>query len=150
MGKLRAYFFLNMYMSGIHAGIQAQHCTAEMFRKYDCIHCSLHDWADNDKTTILLNGGNQDNLRTILHYMVQSEYPHAHFRESKEALNSALTCIGIILPEKMFRYREWELPVAEVCDLEEYTHIASDGTPWHYTAEDLCLISEMSKLKLMA
>lgn len=116
----RAYFFNNMYLQGIHAGVQSQHCTAEMFMKYhkpntiffnnedkDCISRDiLLKWALNDKTTIVLNGGMQGQLEELMALFEQDEnpYPWAFFKESNFALNGALTNVGIILPERIYAY----------------------------------------------
>jgi len=112
---MRAYFFGNMYLSSIQQGIQAQHCTAELFCKYstmstgDSIQNSmLYDWAKDHKTTILLNGGGTQDLYDIqgllsLHY---NPYPWAYFHEDEIALQSALTCIGLILPARIYEAAE--------------------------------------------
>lgn len=124
---MRAYFFGNMYLSSIQQGIQAQHCTAEMFVKYPPIDLqdfafstgeeppehmkqeslkseTLFKWARDHKTTILLNGGEKADLLSLIPILKQEDnpYPWAHFSESNDALNCCLTCVGIILPEKMY------------------------------------------------
>lgn len=102
---MRAYFFQNFYLQGIHAGIQSQHTTAEMFVKYSIgseQHSMLFDWAINHKTTIVLNGGMQSDLLYIEDLLEYSKFPWASFREERDALNGALTNIGIILPEYVY------------------------------------------------
>ena len=100
--ELRAYFFTNMYVVGIHAGIQAQHCTTEMFLKYqpdgfvpESLGCMehlkediLYDWARDYKTTIILNGGYQGNLERITTILdnENNPYPWDFFCESDDAL----------------------------------------------------------------
>ena len=107
---MRAYFFGNFYLSSIQQGIQAQHCTAEMFGKY-CYPTDevekmqmLYGWQKGHKTTILLNGGDCYGLSEIFNVLDSDEnpYPWAYFRESQEALGSALTCVGVILPERVY------------------------------------------------
>lgn len=105
--ELRAYFFQNMYLQGIHAGIQSQHTTAEMFLKYNYQPgpgAMLYDWAHNHKTTIVLNGGYASNLERLALMLTSKDnpYPWAFFKESEEALNGCITNVGIILPEKVF------------------------------------------------
>lgn len=110
---MRAYFFNNMYLQGIQAGIQAQHCTAEMFAKYEDNpygHGPLHekiallDWANNHRTTIILNGGNHSNLDDIYEIIESlanlTTLPFAVFRE--EGINDAITSVGIIVPEDIY------------------------------------------------
>ena len=127
---MRAYFFGNMYLSSIQQGIQAQHCTAELFVKYNhpfrCeskANADLFDWAENHKTSILLNGGDSGALQEIVDLMNtnRNPYPWAPFRESTEALNSVRTCVGIILPELVYesvafwrqRDFEWNIGLSE-------------------------------------
>lgn len=112
--NLRAYFFQNMYLQGIQAGIQTQHTTTEMFVKYSIKGGSrytkqeslLDDWVCEHKTTIVLNGGMSGDLLE-LERLLSSEanpYPWSSFRESEYALNGSLTNVGIILPEKVYSY----------------------------------------------
>ena len=110
--ELRAYFFQNMYLSSIQAGIQSQHTTAEMFVKYENIDCNcweacdcfqpmnmLYDWARHHKTTIVLNGGMQSDLQEVLSLLQQKDnpFPFSFFKEAEYSLNGALTNVGIIL-----------------------------------------------------
>jgi hypothetical protein len=113
---MRAYFFGNYYLSSIQQGIQAQHCTTEMFVKYHSSesvgHSILHEWAKNHKTTIVLNGGNSSDLGKILEFIRDGEYsnqhayPFASFNEDAQSLNQALTCVGIILPDIIYSTAE--------------------------------------------
>lgn len=111
---MRAYFFGNMYFSSIQQGIQSAHCLAEMFTKYKMNGAEstfptsqneiLHEWARHHKTMILLNGGFADELRSLIEMFSSKEnpLPWAYFNESKEAVDNALTCVGIILPEAIY------------------------------------------------
>ena len=114
-----------MYLSGIHAGIQTQHCTAELFVKYKNNQEKLdviYDWAENHKTTIILNGGFSSNLEVILNALnvYKCELPYASFYESKEALNSALTNVSIIIPERLYYLTE------NIDDLLQYERLIVD------------------------
>ena len=103
---MRAYYFGNMYLSSIQQGIQAAHATADMFVKYDENKASLmlHGWAAHHKTMILLNGGYSETIRGLLKFFEDNNnpYPFAPFYEGEDALDGALTTIGIILPEKIY------------------------------------------------
>ena len=114
---MRAYFFGNMYLSSIQQGIQAQHTTAELFLNYpnpDDVQTApvkeryagmlLYDWARNHKTSILLNGGYSSALHELVEKFANREnpYPWAFFNEGYDALDGALTCVGIVLPEKIY------------------------------------------------
>jgi len=100
---MRAYFFGNMYLSSIQQGIQAQHTTAEMFIEYPDAP-DLLDWATNHKTSILLNGGYSENLHRLVDSFAveENDFAWGHFHESEEALDGALTCVGIILPAEIY------------------------------------------------
>ena len=57
---MRLYSVTNMYMAGIHAGIQTQHSTGELFakyREYSIQNNTIFEWVIYHKTTIVLNGG---------------------------------------------------------------------------------------------
>lgn len=106
---MRAYFFGNMYLSSIQQGIQAQHCTAELFVKYGPSMVGeqerlLYTWAKKHKTSILLNGGDCAGLSEIFQVLDSpvNPYPWAVFIESNDALRNVLTCVGIILPERIY------------------------------------------------
>jgi hypothetical protein len=99
---MRAYFFTNYYMSPIQKGIQALHCVADMFVYQPCQ--MLEDWAGQHKTVVLLNGGNSADLIEINQQLKDAEvtYPFSMFSEDEQSLNGAVTCVGIILPEKVY------------------------------------------------
>lgn len=109
---MRAYFFMNMYLSSIQNGIQSAHVVAELFYKYQINngshrsnqYCQLMDWANRHKTMILLNAGYSEELHNLQEFFLSdnNHYPWALFKESQEALDGAFTCIGIILPERIY------------------------------------------------
>ena len=103
--KYRAYFFTNMYLSSIQNGIQPLHATHTFFTKYKLASFKrdmLFEWAEGEPTVIVLNGGYSSALREIHHILDESKYPVVKFRESSDALEGALTCVGIILPSYMW------------------------------------------------
>lgn len=128
---MRCYHINNTYLSGIHAGIQSAHTQHELAIKYLAstpyrnmvadeslveygARLDLHtdakaeyiDWANNHKTMILLNGGMMSHLLEFEKFLNahQHSYAWSSFREEEDALNGALTNIGIVLPEHMYRY----------------------------------------------
>ena len=116
---MRAYFFCNYYLSSIQQGIQSAHCVADMFARYQMRSAHktcLYNWAENHKTMVVLNGGNSKDLDTLYKDLVSNAdqvcYPHARFKEDKQSLNSATTCIGLVVPEKIYMFaqemREYE------------------------------------------
>lgn len=110
---MRFYTFCNYYLSSIQQGIQSAHCLAEMFAADPWIAQNmLFEWAQNHKTIVVLNGGNSENI--IATYAVlcrlcdELEYPYGVFKEDIASLNSAYTCTGVIVPEKLYKYNEFE------------------------------------------
>lgn len=105
---MRAYFFGNMYLSSIQQGIQALHATSEMFVKYygraGDTNGMLMEWAENHKTVCLMNGGFNSTIRGLMAFFNDNEnaYPWAEFHEEEDSLDGALTCVGIILSEKIY------------------------------------------------
>ncbi len=111
---MRAYFFGNMYLSSIQQGIQAAHVVAEMFVKYGNMPSTgpegnqgwniLNHWASEHKTMVLLNAGYSDEIRSLIQFFetVDNPLPWAYFNEGQDALDGALTCVGIIIPEEFY------------------------------------------------
>lgn len=174
---MRAYFFGNMYLSSIQQGIQALHCTSEMFVKYtDAISHSpvqdiLYGWADDHKTVVLLNAGYSSTIRDIQAFMIDNDnhYPWAVFHEGEDALDGALTCLGIILPEKIYeasrvvrtfrksfvsdrtpREEIWEDGSLTLRQEDAYLHGVEkdEDITWTYNKWEAKLIDELNKYSL--
>lgn len=117
---MRYYGFVNYYLSPIAHGIQTTHCVVEIQQKvyqeaeprpkkinFDCSKKEQYDdWARNHKTVMLLNGGNQESLKTLIQFFNQSDNPFAwsYFREDEQSLNNCITTVGIILPERIYTF----------------------------------------------
>lgn len=105
---MRAYFFCNFYLSNIQKGIQSAHCIVDLIYKYressSDFRLQINHWCIEHKTMILLNGGNQESLFDLFTFLISPEnpYPFEKFHEDGPSLNGALTCVGIILPEKIY------------------------------------------------
>ncbi len=116
---MRAYFLAHAYLSPIQHGIQAQHCTADMFVYYNSRreHASnyqiegektLREWAENHKTTIVLNGGNSAMLLEALHTFSEMRnlsdidyIPYLAFHEDDDSMRGMMTCVGIVADDHM-------------------------------------------------
>jgi len=72
----------------------------------------LFDWAESHKTMVVLNGGNSSDLKQRYEMFISIckglEYPYGIFREDVESLQGAITCVGVIVPEKIYKYNEFE------------------------------------------
>lgn len=104
--QYRAYFFTNMYLSSIQNGIQPLHATHTFFTKYKMAsprRDMLFGWAESKEPTVIVcNGGYSSTLREVFSVLDESKYPVVKFRESSDALDGALTCVGVILPSYMW------------------------------------------------
>jgi hypothetical protein len=110
----------------------------------------LHEWARDHKTIILMEGGDCEQLKwlaLILKREPGSPYPWALFHETEVALNRAITCVGIILPEKMYSDETRQYVLSEINrkpgDTTPYNYTIPDLTPWEYD-----LVSRMMRCSL--
>lgn len=143
---MRSYHFNNMYMHGIHAGIQSKHAGDEITLKTLAANSesqgsyareSYLDWMANHKTVVVLNGGMHGDLLKIEEFLSNPENPYAwsSFRESEFALNNAMTNIAIILPEHIYGFKQGVLAASErmwsdgheLISLEDSGHSISTG-----------------------
>ena len=151
---MRAYFFGNMYLSSIQQGIQAAHVTHELFRKYKVASKQfdvLANWADLHKTMILLNGGYADNLRTLIDMFnnTQNPYPFTWFNEGEDSLDGALTCVGIVLPEKIYETASMIRRTPELGDdIQKYGSCAGEFGPLEFSKFEFELMLELNKYGL--
>jgi len=153
-----------MYLSPIQRGIQSAHVTHDLFVKYNEyidfeMKEQLFDWAENHKTMIVLNGGYSSTL-TALNDMFddsRNPYPFTHFNESEEALCGALTCVGIVLPEKIYETAALIRKDPTVYDKivtngelwrEPSATIHGEDVVWKYNSFELKLIQELNNYGL--
>lgn len=146
-----------MYLSPIQLGIQTAHVVSELFVRY-CNPSShrvmLHNWAEEFKTIIVLNGGNQANLKEILLFLCEPDnpYPYTHFCEDEQSLNNALTCVGIVIPEYVYeaaseiRSLKWDIDA--ILTFEESTKLINDKTGFNLTVFEYRLIQLLNSCKL--
>jgi hypothetical protein len=116
--NFRLYTFVNFYLSSIQAGIQSLHVLGEMIANHETANAQearnvsfdLSSWAVNNKTVIVLNGGNAESLReiTLAIEALDNEFTWAWFKEDEQSLDRALTACGIILPDTMFNAVSFE------------------------------------------
>lgn len=115
---MRLYTFCNFYLSSIQQGIQPAHVVADMFVRYDWRDRedpekkSLFDWARDHKTMICLNGGNAAGIRELWEKLQplgqKLSLAHGFFREDEQSLDKTMTCVGIIVPARIYEYNEFE------------------------------------------
>ena len=151
---MRAYFFGNMYLSSIQQGIQAAHVVAEMALNYghDANGWFLN-WAKNHKTMVLLSAGYSEEIRSLVDFFEKkgtNDYPWAFFNEGEDALDGALTCVGIILPEKIYELsklirdpEEFKIIEHSVVNSGDWL-VNSDGLVWEYTKWEWDLVKRLN------
>jgi hypothetical protein len=102
----RFYAFVHFMLSDIQKGIQTGHCSNDLLVKYETkskLHKMAIDWAKNDKTYIVLNGGNSETLQNHHNFLSnQNKYPTCTFREDEDSLRGIMTCVGILLPSSVW------------------------------------------------
>lgn len=185
----------NFYLAGLQAGLQSAHTQHELAIKYLAstpyrnltadeslreygarldrhtdAKADYINWANNHKTLILLNGGMASDLIKFKEFLEcnSPSYAWASFCEEEAALNGAMTNLGIVLPESMYKYTSQVLEFAKtvwpgnssvIIDSELYLlsrdeagliHLSKNGASIHiYDAFDLDLLGRLSKLRLM-
>lgn len=122
---MRFYAIGNSYLSSIQQGIQAFHCLGEMVLSHD-FNKYFDDWLTNHKTVVCLNGGNNAKLNSTYQLLTSKDnidYPVAKFHEDEDSMAGMLTCVGIVLPEKIYKANldepdgtltPWEFEIATV------------------------------------
>lgn len=116
------YSWVNMYLEGIHAGIQTAHVMGEISSKYRTGPYNLRlkmywDWEQNYKVIQVYNGGYSSSLKQRLTdletYADKFQLPFASFHESEDALNGALTAIGVVVPSYLYDRVNKDAPSVE-------------------------------------
>lgn len=118
---MRLYTFGNFYLSSIQQGIQAAHLVADMFVDHQTPSIArdvLYDWAANHKTMISLNGGNHADITEkfllIRRLGAELSLPVGSFSEDEMSLNRAMTCTGIVVPQRVYDFaalRSYDVPL---------------------------------------
>lgn len=125
--ELRLYSFVNFYLSDIQKGIQTGHMAVDLVREYvpdepetvSQNHLNMvADWADNHKTFIVLNGGNNLMLDNTASICARSGLPWTTFYEDEESLGGLRTCVGVVVPEKYFNATYANAVFGEIVDVD--------------------------------
>lgn len=124
---MRFYSIVNMYMAGIHAGIQTAHAVHTMGEKYHNGYFKEEDreasdkfyqWMLSHKTIYVKHAGDHDGLEQLYTQIrplcKQLEIPHVKWRESQSALRGSTTALGLVLPEEVYNYT-YTGPMTSLC-----------------------------------
>lgn len=123
----RTYHFVHRILEPIQKGIQAEHAAKEVFLKYfednpstavQREHLSNLSHPDN-KTTIVLQGGNHAQLRDLAEWLLSwdNKYPHAYFCEDQDTACGMYTAVTIVVPDTI-----WNCPYPD----EMYGNISEE------------------------
>jgi len=129
--EYRMYGFVPYNISPIQQGIQFGHAVVEYANKH-CRKKSYIDWANNDKTFIILNGGTTRDHRSLKHQGSMQEIcreldkfgiTYATFREPD--LNNALTGIVFLVESEIFNF-----DLNSYIEGFDYTDVDVDFVKW--------------------
>lgn len=94
----RMYCFVERHLSPLDKGIQSAHSIVEYANVNKIEEYTI--WANRDKTIIILNGGTTIDLKKLDKELVLKGIPHSIFLE--EDLDNAMTCVSILVDERVF------------------------------------------------
>jgi hypothetical protein len=103
----RLYCLTNIYISSLQKGLQTAHVVSDLAlaaRGDSAADQVFSAWASQDRTIIILNGGNSLSLERWQQWLQQcgQRWPWAAFREDQQSLNGAITAVGMIVPESVY------------------------------------------------
>lgn len=145
--QLRFYTYTNFYISSIQHGIQTGHASVDLLQKYrrkfdDAVNSEndsekanrimqarnnlavVTDWADNHKTYVVLNGGDDSGINKINDLASKTGFPFIDFKEP--GLGNIRTCVGIILPDEIFTMKR--VVIKNEWQPEGFLHFRSEST----------------------
>lgn len=120
---MKAFYFINMYLAGVHCGIQSGHAIDQMWSEYtDGINpdlvagpatlarkkrreqalTMLKEFSRNHRTFVLLNGGDHLALSELWRFLIDGKIELPFSAVTEPGLNYAATCVGIILPARLY------------------------------------------------
>lgn len=100
----KCYVWVHSMLAPIPKGVQSAHAIVELFNKSNGIEL-LRKWSIEDKTIIMLNGGNNKNLvqiEALLDRLFRNTaIPWSFFIEDDETLNNMITACAVIFPDDL-------------------------------------------------
>ena len=101
--EYRLYAFAHSWLSGVQKGIQTAHAVANLLRCEFKSRKDVKQWADEDQTIILLDGGNCAQLnRTLDQISDETDFSYSFFYEDEESLSSSLTSAVVVVPNWVY------------------------------------------------
>lgn len=100
----KMYAIVLRQLDGINSGIQAAHGVCEYIWKH--IGASdLHQWLQEDKTLVVLNGGGSQEMEETKRLFLESGIKFETFEE--EDLGNLTTCIALLADERVWDQETW-------------------------------------------
>ena len=96
------YSFVNMYYCGILAGIQVQHSTTRLMRKYEngsTEHDMVWKWATEVEVSRVLRGPDHNGMLQLLEDLKKARLPVAEFYDAGN--NNSLSSISVVIPQNL-------------------------------------------------
>lgn len=108
--QYRMYVFVERHLSPIDKGIQASHAVIELYNEAKLWNKTKESiifdkWAHFDKTLILLDGGNVNDLNNLSEYLSENGIHYGAFAE--EDLDNILTAVAVVVDERIFNKKDY-------------------------------------------
>lgn len=100
--EYRMYCLAERHLSSIQKAIQSSHAIVEYSLMYGNSP-EYKQWAKNDKTIIILDGGNSIDLEDIKIHLIDMQYPFEVFYEPD--MGNFMTAIAFLVPNKIYDYQ---------------------------------------------
>lgn len=111
----RLYSFVNhLYMNAKQWGIQTAHCVSTMSVRVTGKQLKMYkDWALNEPTIIMCEGGNVRMLLDLYTKLIplaeKLQLPLVTFEEDEDSLGGVITSVAVLVPDTLFNcYVEYE------------------------------------------
>lgn len=97
---MKCYNWINSYtVGGQNAPIQIAHAQVGMIKNF-LDRPEIHEFME-DKTTVVLKGGNHKTMTELAELLEMGYIPWYAFRESMDAGNGIMTCVGCLPTERL-------------------------------------------------
>ena len=102
--EYRMYCLAERHLSSIQKAIQSAHAIVEYGLTYGDLP-EYKQWAEKDKTIIILDGGNSIDLDSIKDQLICEKWPFEVFYEPD--MDNFMTAIAFLAPNEVYDYKTW-------------------------------------------
>lgn len=102
--EYRMYCLAERHLSSIQKAIQSAHAIVEYGLTYGD-SSEYKQWAEKDKTIIILDGGNSIDLDSIKDQLICEKWPFEVFYEPD--MDNFMTAIAFLAPNEVYDYKTW-------------------------------------------